>query len=157
MTKRAVNTAAELDNFLGAKRALVEAMVRDFEAGVPATNIALAASGAFGRDQVKQFLNAIALHNSARKALEEAGLAPVVDTSVTGIDAPREARLFLSANPAETPSYATLPQRIRDVLRDFLITLDLPKGEHDEVTEDLINSLLLDGEPIRLIKLEPRA
>ncbi|MBT2870139.1 hypothetical protein AB0900_19155 [Streptomyces cellulosae] len=39
-------------------------------------------------------------------------------------------------------------------LRDFHVTLDLPQGEHDDITDDLIDRLLLDGEPVRLIKAE---
>ncbi|MFJ6730544.1 hypothetical protein ACIQPQ_37240 [Streptomyces sp. NPDC091281] len=76
---------------------------------------------------------------------------------VTGIDAPREARLTIAADPAETPDYATLPSRIRAALRDFHLTLGLTQvGEHDEITDGLIDELLLDGEPVRLVKLQPR-
>lgn len=78
--------------------------------------------------------------------------------SVTGIDAPREARLTPAADPDETPDYPSLPARIRDALRDFHITLDLLQtGEHDEDTSDAdIDEFFLDGQPVRLIKLKPR-
>ncbi|MFI8943145.1 hypothetical protein [Streptomyces syringium] len=145
----------ELDNFLGAKRALVDAITREFRAGKPAKAIARTVVAAFSRDQVTQYLGAVALHDTARKALREAGLE-LVDVRVTGIDAPREAHLAIAADPAETPGYAGLPSRIRAALHDFHITLDLPRGEHDEITDDLIDGFLLDGEPVRLIKLKPR-
>ncbi|MEU6355964.1 hypothetical protein ABZ896_42750 [Streptomyces sp. NPDC047072] len=146
----------ELDNFLGEQRALVDAITREFRSGTPAKAIARSVAPAFSRDQVTQYLAAITLHDTARKALKEAGLE-LVDVHVTGIDAPREARLVIAADPAETSDYASLPDRIRAALRDFLITLDLPRtGEHDEITDDLIDGFLLDGEPVRLVKLKPR-
>jgi hypothetical protein len=146
----------ELDNFLGEKRALVDAITREFRGGTPAKAIARSVGAAFSRDQVTQYLAAIALHDTARKALREAGLE-LADVGVTGIDAPREARLTIAADRAETPDYATLPSRIRAALRDFHVTLDLPQvGEHDEITDDLIDEFLLDGEPVRLVKLQPR-
>ena len=145
----------ELGNFLGEKRALIDAITREFRAGTPAKAIAREVTSAFSRDQVTQYLAAVALHDTARKALREAGLE-LVDVSVTGIDAPREARLTLAADPAVTDDYEGFASRIRAALRDFHITLDLPQGEHDEVTDDLIDRHLLDGEPVRLIKLKPR-
>jgi len=146
----------ELDNFLGEKRALVDAITREFRGGTSAKAIARSVGEAFSRDQVTQYLAAITLHDTARKALREAGLE-LVDVSVTGIDAPREARLTIAANRAETPDYTTLPSRIRAALRDFHVTLDLPQvGEHDEITDALIDEFLLDGEPVRLVKLQPR-
>ncbi|MEW9515044.1 hypothetical protein [Streptomyces bacillaris] len=147
---------AELDNYLGGKRALVDAIALDFRNGTPAKAIARSVAPAFSRDQVTQFLAAITLHDAARKALREAGLDSAVDVRVTGIDAPREARLNIAVDPAETSDYATLGKRIRDSLRDFHITLDLPQGEHEDITDDLIDELLLDGEPVRLVKLKAR-
>ncbi|MEV6383076.1 hypothetical protein AB0M31_27150 [Streptomyces sp. NPDC051773] len=144
------------DNFLGERRLLINAIAQASRGGQPAKEIARLMAGAFGRDQVMQFLAAVAIHDSARKALKEAGLADIVDVSVTGIDAPREARLVLSADPAKIPDHETLPDRIRAALRDFLITLSLPQGEHDEITKDIIDGFLLDGEPVRLVRTEPR-
>jgi hypothetical protein len=143
------------DNFLGERRLLVAAMTSASRKGVSAKEIARAVAPAFGRDQVLQFLAATALHDSARKALMEAGLDSVVDVSVTGIDAPREAHLHLSADPAEIPDFATLPQRIREALRHYLITLHLPKGGNDEVATEAVDESLLDAEPVRLVRLEP--
>ncbi|MFJ8663508.1 hypothetical protein [Streptomyces sp. NPDC093795] len=80
---------------------------------------------AFSRDQVTQYLSAVALADKARKALAETGLTFAADVSVSGIDAPREARLIPAADPAETPDYPSLHTRIRDALRDFHITLGL--------------------------------
>ncbi|MEV6680638.1 hypothetical protein AB0N09_27810 [Streptomyces erythrochromogenes] len=111
---------------------------------------------AFSRDQVKEYLAAVALADSARKALGEAGLADDVDVSMTGIDAPREARLVIAAEPAEVADYRALAERIRSALRDFHITLACSQGEDAEATEALVNELLLDGEPVRLTKLKPR-
>ncbi|MFF9150420.1 hypothetical protein ACF1BN_36815 [Streptomyces sp. NPDC014861] len=148
----------ELDNFLGEKRALIDAITREFRAGTPAKEIARTVAPAFSRDQVTQYLSAIALADKARKALKEANLAFAADVSVTGIDAPREARLIPAADPQETPDYPSLPARIRDALRDFHITLGLLQtGEHDEDTSDAeIDEFFLDGQPVRLIKLKPR-
>ncbi|MFW3464358.1 hypothetical protein [Streptomyces sp. 058-1L] len=145
----------ELDSFLGAKRSLVDAITREFRSGTPAKAIARSVSPAFSRDQVTQYLAAVALHDSARTALQEAGLE-LVEVRVTGIDAPREALLTVAADPAETPDYEDLPSRIRSALRDFHITLDLPQGEHDEITADLVDTFLLDGDTVRLVKLKPR-
>ncbi|GAA0432100.1 hypothetical protein [Streptomyces luteireticuli] len=149
----------ELDNFLGEKRALVDAITREFRAGTPAKAIARSVAPAFSRDQVTQYLAAVALHDTARKALGEAGIE-LVDVRVTGIDAPREALVTIAADPAETPDYATLASRVRTALRDFHLTLDIPqdfpRGEDDRITDELIDEVLLDGEPMRLIKLRPR-
>ncbi|WP_105975689.1 hypothetical protein [Streptomyces geranii] len=155
------NIGPELDNYVGAKRALVDTMTRAFRSGVPAMAVWRSVATAFSRDQVKEYLAAIALMDSARKAVEEAGLAASVDVSATGIDAPREARLTISADPAETPDYPELPGKIRDALRDFHITLtkDFPRdedNESDDLTDSLIDELLLDGEQVRLVKLKPR-
>lgn len=148
----------ELDSFLGEKRALLDAMAREFRNGTPAKEVARHVARAFSRDQVTQFLSAIALHDAARKALQEAGLASTADVSVTGIDAPREARLVLAADPEETNDFATLPARIREALRDAQITLGLPRiGEHaDDTTDAEIDEFFLDAQPIRLVPLKPR-
>ena len=138
------------------KGALVDAMTREFRRGASAMEIWRSVASAFSRDMVKQYLGAVALHDVAKKGLMEAGLDAAVGVSVTGIDAPREARLALTADPLEIPDFATLPQRIREALREFHITLDLPDGEHDEITGKLLDELLLDGEPMRLAKLKPR-
>ncbi|MGW0876571.1 hypothetical protein ACWD3J_39940 [Streptomyces sp. NPDC002755] len=146
----------ELDNYLGAKRALVDTMARAFRSGSSAMAVWRSVTPAFSRDQVKEYLAAVALLDAARKALKEAGLAGDVDVSVTGIDTPREARLVIAAEPAEVPDYLGLASRIRSALRDFHITLDLPQGEHDEITDSLVDELLLDGSPVCLVKLKPR-
>lgn len=147
----------ELTNFLGERRNLIDAITREFRAGTPAKEIARAVGPAFSRDQVTQYLAAIALHDAARKAFQEAGLAHAVSVSVTGIEAPREARIVLAADPAETPDFDKLPERMRGALHDYHITLDLPAGEHDEeATTAVIDELLLDTEPIRLVKQKPR-
>ncbi len=154
-----VDIRTELGNFLGEKRALVDAITREFRAGTPAKAIARQVAAAFSRDQVTQYLATVALQDAARKALREAGLDGAAGVTVTGIDPPREAHLAIGADPSEVPGYADLPARIRAALRDFHITLDLPqadRAEHDPVTDELIDRLLLDGEQVRLVKLRPR-
>ncbi|MEW1699326.1 MULTISPECIES: hypothetical protein [unclassified Streptomyces] len=148
----------ELDNFLHEKQALVDAITREFRAGTPAKEIARMVTPAFSRDQVTQYLSAVALADKARKALEEAGLTFATDVSVSGIDAPREARLIPAADPEMTPDYPSLPARIRNALRDFHITLGLLQtGEHNEDTTDAeVDGFFLDGQPVRLIKQKPR-
>jgi hypothetical protein len=162
--------STELGNFLGEKRALADAITREFRGGTPAKAIAREVAAAFSRDQVTQYLATVALQDTACKALREAHLDGAVGVSVTGIDAPREARLTIGVDPAEAPDdrgqpggdYAGLPARIRAALRDFHITLDLTqadradRAERDIVTDELINKILLEGEPVRLIKLKPR-
>lgn len=156
-----MNIKPEVENFLGGKRALVDAITRKFRSGAPARAVARSIpTAAFSRDQVTQYLAAVALNDKAAKALREAELDSAVDVRATGIDAPREARLNIAADPAETPDYATLPTRIRTALRDFHITLDVtsdfPRGEDDKITDELVDEILLDGEPVQLVKLKPR-
>ncbi|MER5890322.1 hypothetical protein ABT160_41395 [Streptomyces sp. NPDC001941] len=145
----------ELDNFLGEKRTLVDAITREFRAGTSANEVARQAAQAFGRDQVKQYLAAVALHDTARKALSANDLQ-LVDVYVTGIEAPRETRLILAADPVETDSYASLPRRIRLALRDYHLTLDLPHATHGENTDARIDALLLEGQAVRVVRLNPR-
>jgi hypothetical protein len=149
------NIQLDLDNYLGARRALIDTMTRKFRSGASAMEVWRLVAVAFGRDQVKQYLASVALHDAARKALAKAGLGSSVDVSLTGIDAPREARVIIASDPAETPDYGALPRRVRAALRDFHVTLDLPQGEHDEVTDKLVDEQFLDGEPIRLVRLKP--
>ena len=149
------NIQLDLDNYLGGRRTLINTMTRKFRSGVPAMEVWRLVASAFSRDQVKQYLASVALHDAARKALTKAGLGASVDVSLTGIDAPREARVTIAADPEQTPDYRALPSRVRAALRDFHITLDLPQGEHDEVTDDLIDELFLDAEPVRLVRLKP--
>ncbi|MHA4816078.1 hypothetical protein ACXZ65_17175 [Streptomyces aculeolatus] len=150
----------EVDNFLGSKRTLIDALTRQFRDGAPAKALARAVTPAFSRDQVTQYLSAVALHDAARKALAETGLDAAAEVRVTGIDAPREARLNIFADPAETQDYSDLPQQIRAALRDFHLTLDVtqdfPLGEDPRITEALVDEVLLDGEPARLVKATPR-
>ncbi|MFF2226925.1 hypothetical protein ACFVV7_26825 [Streptomyces globisporus] len=148
----------EVDNFLGEKRALVDAMVRAFRGGTPAKEVARSVAAAFSRDQVTQYLSAISLHDAARKALLEADLTFAADVFVTGIDAPREARLIIAADPQETAGFASLPTRVREAFRDYHITLGLPQdGEHeDDITDADIDQFFLDAQPVRLVKLRPR-
>jgi hypothetical protein len=145
----------DLENYLGARRALIDTMTSAFRSGVPAMQVWRSVAQAFSRDQVKQFLAAVALCDAAREALARAGLGAAVDVSWTGIDAPREARLVIAADPEEITDFPSLPQGIRAALRDSHITLDLPQGERDEITDSLVDELLLDGERVRLVRAQP--
>ena len=148
-----------LKTFLGEKQLLLEALTRAHREGTEAKRLARLLAPAFGRDQVQQYLAAIRLHDSARRALSEAGLGAHLDVYVTGIESPREARLCLAADPAETPHHADLPRKIRAALRDFHLTLDVtrdfPRGEDDRITDSFVDEVLLDGEPVRLVKAQP--
>jgi hypothetical protein len=153
-----MDISTELGSFLGERRALIDAIARELRAGASANAVAREVAPAFSRDQVKEYAAAIALQDTARKALREAGLDGAADVRATGIDPPREAHLNLAAVPSE-PGYASLPGRIRAALRDYHITLALPhtdQAECDEITDGLIDKVLLDGERVRLVKLKPR-
>ncbi|MET9778949.1 hypothetical protein ABZ023_32650 [Streptomyces sp. NPDC006367] len=149
----------ELDNFTASRNALIDILTREFRSGTSARALANSVSPAFSRDQVVQYLGAVALHDSARSALKRAGLNAAADTRVTGIDAPREATLNIVVDPAETPDYADLPGRIRAALRDSHLTLaltrDFPTDEDTQITDDFIDEVLLDGEPVRIVKATP--
>ncbi|MEV7156949.1 hypothetical protein AB0N77_20345 [Streptomyces misionensis] len=156
-TRSALRT--ELDNFIASRNAVIDTMTREFRSGTSARALANSVTQAFSRDQVVQYLGAVALHDSARNALKRADLDAAVDTRVTGIDAPREARLNIAVDPAEAPDYAALPGRIRAALRDSHLTLALthgfPAGENSRITDDFIDEVLLDGEPVRIVKATP--
>lgn len=156
-TRSALRT--ELDNFLSSKNAVIDTITREFRDGTSARALANSVAQAFSRDQVVQYLGAVALHDSARSALKRADLGAAADTSVTGIDAPREARLNIAVDPAETPDYADLPGRIRAALRDSHLTLALahgfPTDKDARITDDFIDEVLLDGEPVRIVKATP--
>lgn len=156
-TRSALRT--ELDNFIASRNAVIDTLTREFRSGTSARALANSVTQAFSRDQVVQYLGAITLHDSARSALKRAGLDAMADTRVTGIGAPREARLNIAVDPAETPDYTNLPGRIRTVLRDSHLTLTLPHGfpveEDTRITDDFIDEVLLDGEPVRIVKATP--
>ncbi|MFJ3799972.1 hypothetical protein ACIPSJ_27285 [Streptomyces sp. NPDC090088] len=143
------------DNFLGERRLLVDAIAGAWREGTSAKEIARTVAPAFGRDQVLQFLAAVALHDSARKALAEAGLDGVTEVTVTGVDAPREARLCISADPSEVTDFDSLPQRIRAALHDFQITLAPTRDSDDPAASP--DDLILDGQAVRLVRTEPRS
>jgi hypothetical protein len=148
------NLRALRDNLLGERQLLIDEITRATRGGMAAKEVARLVTPAFGRDQVLQFVAAVTLRDSARTALAEADLDNVVDTSVTGIDAPREARLRLSADPDETPDHALLPDRIRAALRPFHITLAPARDGSDPHADP--DDLLRDGQEVRLLRIEPR-
>lgn len=143
---------SELDNFLGSKRALIDTITRQFRDGVPADVLARAVTPAFCHDQITQYLSAVDLHDAARKALRESNLAFAADVRVTGIDAPREAVMILSADPKETPDLPSLLGRIRNALRDVNIALELSQTGvyEDGATDADIDRYFLDAGPVRL-------
>ncbi|WP_329046725.1 hypothetical protein [Streptomyces sp. NBC_01422] len=149
----------ELDNFTSSKNALIDAITARFRGGASARMLASSVASAFSRDQVMQYLGAVALHDSAHNALARAGLDTAVETRVAGIDSPREASLSIAVDPVETPDYTALPGRVRAALRDSHLTLALtrnfPTGEDPRITDDFIDLVLLDGDPVRIIKATP--
>ncbi|WP_329431095.1 hypothetical protein OG339_48900 (plasmid) [Streptosporangium sp. NBC_01495] len=147
----------EIDNFLNEKRLLIEAMVRKFRNGAPAGAIATSLWGVFEREQVMQYLEAVALQDRAGPALRKAGLDVAMGVCVTGLKAPREARLALSVDPAETPGYASLPARARAALANVHITLAPAGSDDDDHPRADPDDLLLDGEPVRLIDVQARS
>jgi hypothetical protein len=160
-----VDVTREVENYLGVKRTLVDAMAREFRAGAGAKALARAVAPAFSRDQVLQYLAAVAVVDAARTGLREAGLDGVVGVWVTGIEPPREARLCLKGDPADGVDPAALPGQVRAALRDFHVTLDLPRdypgGAGAGVVADAeagaaVDALLADGDAVRLVRLKPR-
>ncbi|WP_433717001.1 hypothetical protein ACQP2U_42435 (plasmid) [Nocardia sp. CA-084685] len=135
-------------------------MTREFRSGTAARVIAREVSPAFGRDVVMGYLAGVAIADTARKALAEAGLGAVVGVSLPRFEVvPRDATLAASADPSEVEDYPGLPWRVRAALRDFHITVGLPRGEECDPGEDLdscVNRLLLEGELVRLVKVKPR-
>lgn len=146
------NITFERDNYLGQKRALVDAIRRAALAGTPSAQIESATAPAFSRDQVRQFVAAIRFREAARRILAEAGLAEAVDLRVTGFEPPREVRLNLAADPGDYPGYEKLPDRIRDAFRNFA-TLELIPGHHAD--DEKVDDLLRDGEQVRLARRNP--
>lgn len=147
----------ELANFLGEKRALVDAITRELRAGTSANAVAREVARAFGRDQVKEFAAALRMHDTAQAALAEAGIDGA-DIRPPGIDPPRETRLNLVADPSED-GYETLPARIRAALREYHITLGLTRddeNEHGDSSQETVDEILLEGERVRLVPLKPR-
>ncbi|MFJ7280713.1 hypothetical protein [Kitasatospora sp. NPDC098663] len=145
----------ELDNFLGEKRALVEAIVRESRRGVSAMEISRHVAPAFGRDVVKEFLASVDRHDRARVALRQAGLDGPVAVRMPSIDKPRAAALSLDMDPLEIPDLASVPARVREALRDIHIALCLPPRDERELTPTLTDELLLDGEEFHLAALKP--
>lgn len=149
----------ELDNFLGERQRLIEAIADEFRSGTSASAIAATVAPAFSRDVVKQYLAAVDRSDKARKALNEAGLGRLVDVRVSGIDAPRQALIGLAVDPSETEDYQTLPQRLRHALAPFLLTVDLPSGEAPDTgasIDDAIDTLLLEGERAQIVRIKAR-
>lgn len=142
-------------NFMGERRRLVDAIAGEYRAGASAASIAHRVSPAFGRDVVTEFCAEIRLYDSARKAMDEAGLRGQVSLTPPAIDAPREVRVNLAADPADLSpdAYAALPDRIRAALRDFQITL-APTADTDDGGP--VDATLLDGDAARLVRLAPR-
>ncbi|WP_137725852.1 hypothetical protein [Prescottella subtropica] len=149
----------ELDNYLAEKRLLVEAAVREFRAGASAAEIARALAPAFSRDIVTSYLAAIARADSARTALAETSLNVVAAVHVSGIDAPREATVSIGADPAEIDDIEALPHRIRAALAPFHLALALPRDKDPgagETPDEAVDRLMLEGEPVLIVRAVPR-
>lgn len=106
---------------------------------------------------MEEYLAAVAVHDAARKALDEAGLGFAADVSVSGIDAPREARLVVVVDPEDAPDHDMLVRRVWLTLRDRHIAMDHPRGGYEDTTDDtFIDEALVNGETVCLVEVRPR-
>ena len=146
----------EMGNFLGARRELVAAMEVAYRAGASASAVAVSVVGAFGRDQVVQYLAALTVADTARLVLAEAGLAGALTVGVRGIEAPRQVVLQLAADQSELDDRARIPARIREAFTGPQLTLGLVSGWEQEDPRVSPEDLLLDGHPVQVIAVQPR-
>ncbi len=151
-----ISLRQDMKNYLGERAKLIEGLTQAFRDGVPAKEVARLVAPAFSRDQVTQYLAAVAISDSALKALTEAGLAAKVSASFTGINPPREARLQLAVDPSQAADFVSLPEQARAALRDFHLTFaPVHNALYDEDAD--LDDVLRDGEEVRLVKAQPRA
>ncbi|WP_420879189.1 hypothetical protein [Rhodococcus sp. (in: high G+C Gram-positive bacteria)] len=154
-----MDISTELSNYLAEKSRLVEAATREFRSGTSAAEIARALAPAFSRDMVTSYLSAVARADSACTALTETGLNAVASVHMSGIDAPRESTIVVGADPAEVDDPDRLPHRVREALAPFHLTLALPRGEGPDEGESVdaaVDRLLLEGEPVPIVRAIPR-
>ncbi|MFE5325491.1 hypothetical protein ACFRCG_03595 [Embleya sp. NPDC056575] len=157
MTHALRDIAPGLDNYHGARRALVDAVTAAFRSGTPAPDVARSVAPALGRDRVEEYLAAVAVHDAARRALDEAGLGFAADVSVSGMDAPREARLVVVVDPGDAPDHDMLVRRVRRALRDRHIAVEHPRGARGDAIDDtFIDEALVNGETMCLVEVRPR-
>lgn len=141
----------ELRDDSGGEGQLPTGIKREFRNRTPAKQNAEGGQQTFGRDRVLEYLLAVKLPASARKALTAAGPGRAAHVALSGIETPQEARIHLSVEHAETPGLDDLPVRAREALAPFLTTLAFSVGGHGAVDERLLNT-----GPVRLTKARPR-
>ncbi len=141
----------ELRDDSGGEGQLPTVIKREFRNRTPAKQNAEGGQQTFGRDRVLDYLLAVKLPASARKALTAAGPGRAAHVSLSGLETPQEARIHLSVEHAETLGLDDLPVRAREALAPFLTTLAFPVGGHGAVDERLLNT-----GPVRLTKARPR-
>ncbi|WP_413812727.1 hypothetical protein [Streptomyces sp. OE57] len=142
---------AQLRDDPGGEGQLPTGIKREIRNRTPAKQIAEGGQQTFGRDRVLDYLLAVKLPASARKALTVAGPGWAAHVALSGIETPREARIHLSVEPAETPGLDDLPLCAREALAPFLTTLAFSVGGHGAVGERLLNT-----GAVRLTKARPR-
>ncbi|MFZ2529761.1 MAG: hypothetical protein WAX14_19235 [Rhodococcus sp. (in: high G+C Gram-positive bacteria)] len=154
-----MDIAIELENFHAAKIELVRLMTDEFRRGTSAAEVARALSSAFSRDVVTQYLGTVDRFDRATTALAENDLDGIAGAWYTGIAAPRETRLALSIGPEEVADHEGVPDRIRNALAPFHLTL-APTSEGPaaagESTGDAVDRLLLDGDAVQIVRATPR-
>ncbi|MFB8290668.1 hypothetical protein [Kitasatospora purpeofusca] len=136
-----LNTPAALENYLGARRDLLESMRADQRNGASANDLARLVQTAWSRPTTLDFLKVLALRDEVRALIEQAGLKPYVDVSTpAAATAPREVRLLVACDPLETPPeiWGGLPARIEGLLVGAGVAWVFPDDE------DLPLAALLD-------------
>ncbi|WP_438452996.1 hypothetical protein [Streptomyces asiaticus] len=86
-----------------------------------------------------EYLLAVKLHLSARKALTAAGPGRAAHVARSRLEVPQEAHIHLSVGLAETPDLDDFPLCAREALAPFLTTLAFPVDGHGAVDERLLN------------------
>ncbi|MFE4514740.1 hypothetical protein ACFRMQ_11190 [Kitasatospora sp. NPDC056783] len=143
-------TPPAVDNYLGARRALIDAMRADQKGGVSANDIARMAMAAWSRPITLDYLKTWELRDDVQTLIEQAGLKSYVDVAATGAaSGAREVRLIIVCDPVETPpeEWAGLPGRIGELLAASEITWAFPEGEELPLT-----ALLDDQEYVLLAR-----
>nr|BEK71531.1 hypothetical protein KPHV_87580 [Kitasatospora purpeofusca] len=143
-----LNTPTALQNYLGARRALLDAMRADQQAGVSANDLARMVRPAWSRPTTLDYLKVLALRDEVRELLVQAGLKPYIDvTTPAAATEPREVRLLVACDPIETPPeiWTSLPSRIEELLTGAGLTWAFPDEE-----PHALSALLTDGDYVQL-------
>ena len=148
MSSHDLNTPAALENYLGARRALLDAMRADRQSGVSANDLARMVHSAWSRPTTLDFLRVLELRDEVRDLLERAGLKSYLDViTPAAATEPREVRLLVACDPLETPHeiWTSLPARIEELLAGAEVAWAFPGGEPLG-----LSALLTDEEYVQL-------